>query len=173
MSKEDLRNSIRDIPDFPQEGVIFKDITPLLRKGGLFREAVDLLAAPYADAPPDLVAAVDARGFIFGAALAYKLGVGLVPIRKEGKLPYRTRKAGYDLEYGSATVEIHEDAVREGERVLLVDDLLATGGTLAAAARLIEENGARLVGIAVLIELDFLHGREKLAGRPLFSLLHY
>ena len=173
MSIEDLKNSIRDIPDFPQKGVIFKDITPLLQNGKLFREAVDLLAEPYLEEPPELVAAIDARGFIFGAALAYKLGVGLVPIRKEGKLPYHTRKASYDLEYGSATVEIHQDAIKEGERVLLVDDLLATGGTLAAAAELIRRHSARLIGIAVLIELDFLHGREKLTDYPLFSLLHY
>ena len=173
MSIEDLKNSIRDIPDFPQKGVIFKDITPLLQNGKLFREAVDLLAEPYLEEPPELVAAIDARGFIFGAALAYKLGVGLVPIRKEGKLPYHTRKASYDLEYGSATVEIHQDAIKEGERVLLVDDLLATGGTLAAATELIKKHHARLIGIAVLIELDFLHGREKLTDYPLFSLLHY
>ncbi len=173
MSIEDLRNSIRDIPDFPQKGVIFKDITPLLRDGKLFREAVDLLAEPYLHEPPNLVAAIDARGFIFGAALAYKFGVGLVPIRKEGKLPYHTHKASYDLEYGSATVEIHQDAIKEGERVLLVDDLLATGGTLAAATELIKKHHARLIGIAVLIELDFLPGREKLTDYPLFSLLHY
>lgn len=173
MSKEDLERSIRDIPDFPREGVIFKDITPLLQDGELFREAVDLLAEPYLSAPPDLVAAIDARGFIFGAALAYKLGVGLIPIRKEGKLPYDTLKVSYDLEYGSDTVEIHQDAIREGEKVLLVDDLLATGGTLAASAELIKNHGARLIGIAVLIELDFLHGRDKLPDSPLFSLIHY
>ena len=173
MSIEDLQNAIRDVPDFPQKGVIFKDITPLLQDGRLFREAVDLLAAPYSQDPPDTVVAIDARGFIFGAALAYKFGVGLIPIRKEGKLPYLTRKADYDLEYGSATVEVHQDAIKEGERVLLVDDLLATGGTLAAAAELMKNYRVRLIGIAVLIELDFLHGREKLPDYPIFSLLHY
>ncbi len=173
MSLEDLKKSIRDIPDFPQEGVIFKDVMPLINDPLLFREAIDTLADRFADRPVDLVVCIEARGFIFGSALAYKLGAGLAPVRKEGKLPHRTKKVSFELEYGRATVEIHEDAIREGSRVLIVDDLLATGGTLAAAVELAEHYQAEIVGIAVLIELDFLKGREKLKDYPFVSLIHF
>jgi len=173
MSKADLVKAIRDIPDFPVPGVIFKDITTLIKEAGLFRESVDLMAEEFAGRRIDLVVCVEARGFIFGSALAYKLGAGVVPVRKEGKLPHRTRKVGYSLEYGTAAVEIHEDAVAPGSRVLIVDDLLATGGTLAATVDLVRGLGGEVEAVAVLIELDFLNGREKLKDVPIFSLIHY
>ena len=172
MSREDIKNSIRDIPDFPEEGIIFKDITTMISDGRLFKESVDLIADEFADRKVDLVVCVEARGFIFGAAIAYRLGAGLVPVRKEGKLPYKTRKVSYALEYGSATVEIHDDAVKPGSRVLIVDDLLATGGTLAATVDLVKQHGGDIVAVAVLIELDFLNGRERLKSTPVFSLIH-
>lgn len=172
MSKEDIKNAIRDIPDFPEKGIIFKDITTMISDGRLFKESVDLIADEFADRKVDLVVCVEARGFIFGAAIAYRLGAGLVPVRKEGKLPYKTRKVSYALEYGSATVEIHDDAVKPGIRVLIVDDLLATGGTLAATVDLVKQHGGDIVAVAVLIELDFLNGRERLKEIPIFSLLH-
>ncbi len=173
MSKADLINSIRDIPDFPAPGVIFKDITTLIKDGRLFKESVDLLAEELTGRRIDLVVCVEARGFIFGSALAYKLGAGVVPVRKEGKLPHSTRKIDYSLEYGTATVEIHEDAVSPGSRVLIVDDLLATGGTLAAAVELVRGLGGEIEAVAVLIELDFLKGREKLKDVEIISLIHY
>jgi len=173
VSIEELSRSIRDIPDFPEEGIVFKDITTLISDPSLFQESIDLMTDEFADRDIDLVVCVEARGFIFGAAMAYKLGAGLVPVRKEGKLPYKTRKVSYALEYGNATVEIHEDAVKPGSRVLIVDDLLATGGTLGAAVNLVNQHGGDIVAVAVLIELDFLNGREKLKGTPVFSLLHY
>lgn len=173
MSIEELARSIRDIPDFPKEGIVFKDITTLISDSRLFKEAIDLMADEFADQDIDLVVCVEARGFIFGAVLAYKLGAGLVLVRKEGKLPYKTNKVSYALEYGNATVEIHEDAVQPGSRVLIVDDLLATGGTLAATVDLMKQHGGNIVGVAVLAELDFLNGREKLKGTPVFALIHY
>ncbi|MDP8213996.1 MAG: adenine phosphoribosyltransferase [Candidatus Euphemobacter frigidus] len=173
MSREDLKKAIRDIPDFPEEGIIFKDITTLISNPLLFKEAIDLLVEEFTEQEIDQVVCVEARGFIFGAVLAYKLGAGLVPVRKEGKLPHKTRKASYALEYGTATVEIHEDAIQPGTRVLIVDDLLATGGTLAATVELVKQNGGEIVGVAVLIELDFLNGRDKLKDTPVFSLIHY
>lgn len=173
MSIEELSQSIRDIPDFPEEGVVFKDITTLISDPRLFRESIDLLADEFADKNIDLVVGVEARGFIFGAAIAYKLGAGLVPVRKEGKLPYKTKKVSYSLEYGTATIEIHDDAIKPGRRVLIVDDLLATGGTLSASVDLVQQHGGEIVAVAVLIELDFLKGREKLKGIPIFSLIHY
>lgn len=173
MSKSELINAIRDIPDFPAPGVIFKDITTLIKDGRLFRETVDLMAQEFADRKIDLVVCIEARGFIFGSALAYVLGAGVILVRKEGKLPHRTRKMSYSLEYGSATVEIHEDAVSPGSRVLIVDDLLATGGTLAATVDLVRGLGGKIEAAAVLIELDFLQGREKLKDVPIFSLIHY
>ena len=173
MSKSDLIKAIRDIPDFPGPGVIFKDITTLIKDGRLFKESVDLLAAEYTGRQIDLVACVEARGFIFGSALAYQLEAGVIPIRKEGKLPHRTRKVGYSLEYGEATVEIHEDAVSPGSRVLIADDLLATGGSLAASVELVRGLGGKVEAVAVLIELDFLKGREKLKDVEIFSLIHY
>ncbi len=172
MSKEDIKNAIRDIPDFPEKGIIFKDITTMISDGRLFKESVDLIADEFADRKVDLVVCVEARGFIFGAAIAYRLGAGLVPVRKEGKRPYKTRKVSYALQYGSATVEIHDDAVKPGIRVLIVDDLLATGGTLAATVDLVKQHGGDIVAVAVLIELDFLNGRERLKEIPIFSLLH-
>ena len=173
MSREDIKNAIRDIPDYPEEGIIFKDITTMISDARLLKESVDLIAGEFTDREIDLVVCVEARGFIFGAAIAYKLGAGLVPVRKEGKLPHKTRKVSYSLEYGSATVEIHEDAVKSGNRVLIVDDLLATGGTLAATVDLVKQHGGDIVAVAVLIELDFLNGREKLKGTPVFTLIHY
>ncbi len=169
MSVERLRDAIRDIPDFPQPGVIFKDITPILADPELFKLAVDMLAAQHREQPVDKIAVVEARGFIFGAAVAYLLGVGLIPVRKKGKLPYQTLDATYDLEYGTATVEMHVDAVNEGDRVVIIDDLLATGGTASATAGMIEKQGGIVVGIDFLIELAFLKGREKLEGRKIFA----
>ena len=168
-----LRAAIRDVADFPKPGIVFKDITPVLADAGLFREAVSLLCATAGGRAIDKVVGVDARGFIFAAAVADRLGAGFVPVRKKGKLPWKTRQTAYALEYGEAIVELHEDAVKPGETVLLVDDLLATGGTAAAAVKLLDELGADLAGIAVLIELGFLNGRAKLAPHPVHSILHY
>ena len=173
---ERLRAGIRDVPDYPAAGVMFKDITPLLADGALFAEAVAALAAVHAVGSGreiDVVAGIEARGFIFGAPVALALGAGFVPIRKAGKLPYTTNAAEYALEYGTATVEIHTDAVRPGQRVLLLDDVLATGGTAAAAAGLLEDLGAEVVSVSFLIELGFLAGRERLPGRDVRSLVQY
>jgi len=156
--------AIRDIKDFPKEGIIFKDITPVLGSGELFAEVIDVMCKDYIDNPPDYIVGIESRGFIFGSAMAYKLGCGLVPVRKKGKLPYDTYEASYDLEYGTATVEIHTDALKRGDRVVVVDDLLATGGTAGAAVELLEKLGADIIGIDFLIELAFLNGREKLNG---------
>lgn len=168
-----VRQAIRDVPGFPKEGIVFKDITPVLSDGSLFREVVDHFAARHRGAKLDKVAGVEARGFLFGAAVAYALGVGFVPIRKEGKLPWLVMKESYHLEYGMATVEMHQDAVCAGERVLLVDDLLATGGTAAAAAHLIRAHGATVVEIDFLIELAFLEGRKKLTGYEVYAPIVY
>ena len=166
-----LKKYIRDIPGFPKEGIIFKDITPLLKNGKAFKEAVDELSAKFKTKKPDVVLNVEARGFIFGSAIAYKLGAGLVPIRSEGKLPYKTHSIGYDLEYGKDSLEIHQDAFKKGAKVLIVDDLLATGGTTRAVIDMAEKMGAKIVGIAFLIELTALKGREKLKGYPIVSLI--
>jgi adenine phosphoribosyltransferase len=173
MSAETLRSAIRDVVDFPKPGIVFKDITPILADGALFRESVTLLCQTIGDAKIDKVVGIDARGFIFAAAVADRLGVGFVPVRKKGKLPWKTRQTSYALEYGEAIVELHEDAVKPGEAVLLVDDLLATGGTAAAAVKLLDELGANLVGISVLIELGFLQGRAKLAPHVVKAVLVY
>ena len=157
-----LRAAIRDVPDFPKPGVVFKDITPLLSSGPLFRTAIDQFLIAAGEERPDKIVGIDARGFIFGAAMADRLGVGFVPVRKKGKLPWETRGAAYSLEYGEAQVEIHRDAVVPGERVVLVDDLLATGGTAAAALRLIHELGGEVICLLFLIELSFLGGRKNL-----------
>jgi adenine phosphoribosyltransferase len=169
----EIRAKIRDIKDFPTEGILFKDITTLLQDGPAFRAVVDLLAARYRDEHIDVVVGIEARGFIFGGPLAYALGAGLVPVRKLGKLPGKTIEVEYELEYGRDALAIHEDAIKPGQRVLAVDDLLATGGTMAATLRLIELLGGRVVGVAFMIELAFLHGREKLKNYPLHSLLVY
>jgi len=167
----DLKKYIRDIPGFPKQGIIFKDITTLLKDGKKFKEAVDLLAAKVKNKKIDVVLSVEARGFIFGAALAYKLGVGIVPIRKKGKLPYKTLSVTYDLEYGKDTLEIHQDAFRKGTKILIVDDLLATGGTTQAVASLVEKMGGKIVGIAFVIELLPLKGREKIKNYHVVSLI--
>ena len=168
-----LKRHIRDIPDWPKKGILFRDITPLLLNPKAFAAAVEALCANFTDAGIEYVAAVEARGFIFGAAVAEKLGVGFVPIRKKGKLPWRTESVSYDLEYGTDTLEVHSDAVETGGKVLMVDDLLATGGTMAAACELIEKTGGTVVGIAFLIELADLRGREKIAGYKVTSIISY
>jgi adenine phosphoribosyltransferase len=169
MNADQLKKAIRDVPDFPKPGIIFKDITPVLGNPKLFRAAIDILLAKHKGAKVDKIAAIDARGFLFGGAMADRLGVGLVPIRKKGKLPYKTYEQSYDLEYGSATLTIHQDAFQKGEKVVLVDDLLATGGTAAASAKLIEQAGGKVVGIDFLVELTFLNGRQKLGGYDVFA----
>ena len=169
MSVETLRTAVRDVPDFPKAGILFKDITPILGDPQLFREAVDLFVQRHKGKGIGRVAAIEARGFILGGAVAQQLGVGFVPIRKKGKLPYVTYEETYDLEYGSATIAVHTDAFRSGEKVLLVDDLLATGGTALAAANLIRQAGGKVAAIDFLIELAFLQGRRKLAAYPVFA----
>lgn len=168
----DLEQYIRDIPDFPSEGVIFKDITPLLASPDGFRKAIDTIADAYAAAGITKVMGAEARGFIFGGALAYRLGAGFVPARKPGKLPWSTTSHSYALEYGTDSLEVHTDAFTPGDVVLIVDDVLATGGTAAAKAALAEKMGATVAGFAFLIELDFLGGREKLGEPKIVSLIH-
>jgi len=168
-----LKAAVRDIPDFPKPGILFKDITPILADPALFRSAVDLLAERHRGRGLRKVAVIDARGFIFGAAVAYQLGAGVVPIRKKGKLPFRTFEETCELEYGTATLTVHVDAFTPGEPVLLLDDLLATGGTAAAAAALIERAGGCIAEIDFLIELTFLKGRIKLGRHPVFSVIQF
>ena len=168
-----LYEAVRDVPDFPKPGILFKDISPILASGELFRIAVDLFIDACAGKKIDKIAGIDARGFLFGAAAAYELGVGFIPVRKKGKLPYKTESAAYQLEYGESVVEMHIDAVAPGERVVLIDDLLATGGTSAAAAKLIRKMGAELVEAQFLIELEFLGGRNNLEPLPVQSFLKY
>jgi adenine phosphoribosyltransferase len=169
----EITAAIRNIPDFPQPGIQFKDITPVLADARLFAGSIDLLTEGYAPGSIDAVVGIDARGFIFAAAAARKLNAGFVPVRKKGKLPFTTIEQDYALEYGQATVAIHTDALKPGARVLLLDDLLATGGTSGAAAALVQKLGATIVGAGFLIELKFLNGREKLAGLPVRSLIVY
>jgi adenine phosphoribosyltransferase len=169
----DPRDWIRDIPDFPKPGILFKDITPLLAHPGAFRAVIDGLAGAFADRSIDTVAAAEARGFIFGAPLALRLGVGFVPIRKPGKLPYATVALEYQLEYGSDRLEVHTDALGPGRRVLLLDDVLATGGTMRACCDLVQKTGAEVVACAFVIELSFLHGRDRLKPFEVFSLISY
>jgi adenine phosphoribosyltransferase len=169
----DIAQAIRNIPDFPKPGIQFKDITPLLADARLFSGSVDLLTAGFSPGEVDAVVGIDARGFIFAAAAAVKLQAGFVPIRKKGKLPFTTHEQGYDLEYGTATVAIHTDALKPGARVLLVDDLLATGGTAGAAAALVRQLGGNILQISFLIELKFLEGRAKLKGYPVRSVVTY
>ncbi|HEY5468073.1 MAG TPA: adenine phosphoribosyltransferase [Coriobacteriia bacterium] len=168
----DLESYIRDIPDFPKEGVIFKDITPLLASPEAFAEAIDRLAEPYMNAGVTRVLGAEARGFILGGALACRMGAGFVPARKPGKLPWKTTSVEYSLEYGTDSLEMHVDAVGPGDIVLIVDDVLATGGTAGAKADLVKRNGAEVAGFAFLMELDFLHGREKLGDSRVVSLIH-
>jgi adenine phosphoribosyltransferase len=169
----DLRACIRDVPDFPKPGVLFKDITPLLMNPSAFAYSCAKLAAHYAKGSVDVIAAAEARGFLFAAPMALELRKPLVPLRKPGKLPYKTHSLRYDLEYGSAELHVHTDAIPAGSRVLLVDDVLATGGTMAAACQLVEKAGGTVAGCAFLIELSFLKGRALLAGRECFSLVTY
>lgn len=164
-----LKAALRDVPDFPKPGILFKDITPLLASPDLFREAVNLFQSRHAGQGITKVAAIDARGFLFGGALAASLGAGLIPIRKHGRLPWKTWQESYELEYGKAVVELHQDACGAGDRVLLFDDLLATGGTARAATRLLERTGATIVGIDFLVELAFLNGRSRLAAYDVFA----
>ena len=167
-----LEQYIRDVPNFPKEGIVFKDITPLLASPEGFHAAIDTLAAEYGDVGITKVMGAEARGFIFGGALAYHLGAGFVPARKPGKLPWQTTTHEYELEYGTDSLEVHTDAVGPGDVVLIVDDVLATGGTAAAKAALVEKMGAKVAGFAFLIELDFLRGREKLGEPLIVSLIH-
>ena len=170
---EHLKKLIRHVPDFPKKGILFYDITTLLRDPGGLRESLDGLTTPFREKAIDLVVGIESRGFILGAAMAEKLGVGFVPIRKPGKLPSATIAQSYELEYGSDTLEIHQDAVQEGQRVLIVDDLLATGGTACAANDLVRKAGGNVIGMAFLVELEFLKGRERLGDTPLFVALRY
>jgi adenine phosphoribosyltransferase len=170
---EELKKYVRDVPDYPQKGIIFRDITPLLGDKKVFAEVVDLMSRAWTANPPDLVAAIEARGFIPGAAMAVKLGAGFVPIRKTGKLPWTTVMESYDLEYGTDSLEVHSDAIQPGQSVLIVDDVLATGGTAAATARLVEKVGGTVAGFGFVLELDFLSGRKKLDRYQIHSLLHY
>jgi adenine phosphoribosyltransferase len=173
MDVADLRAKIRDIKNFPSEGILFKDITTLLKDGPAWRFAVDSLANRYQGERVDVVVGVESRGFIFGGAVAHQLRAGFVPVRKLGKLPGKTIEVEYELEYGRDALAMHEDAISPGQRVLAVDDLLATGGTMGATLRLVEQLGGRVVGVAFMIELAFLHGREKLKNYPLHSLIVY
>ena len=170
---EHLKKQIREIPDFPKPGILFYDITTLLCDSKGFRDTIDALAAPYMGEDIDQVIGVESRGFILGAPVAQHLGAGFIPVRKPGKLPSATRREEYELEYGTDALEIHEDAVQRGQRVLIVDDVLATGGTAAAAARLVKHLGGELQGLAFLIELSFLKGQAKLQGEKVFSVLQY
>ncbi len=170
---DEFRGFIRDIPDFPKPGIMFKDITPLLQNRVIFRKVIDHLAERYLDRGISKVVGVDARGFIFSAALAYAIGAGMVPVRKEKKLPHKTIKEIYELEYGSDIVEIHVDAIDRGEPVLVVDDLLATGGTLGATCQLVQKLGGNIVEVMTLIELSFLDGRKKLHNLPYYSVITY
>jgi adenine phosphoribosyltransferase len=172
-SAEHLKQYIRDIPDFPQAGVLYRDITPLLADAEAFREVTDALAARYRERNIEAVVAVESRGFIFGAPLAYAMGVPFVTARKFGKLPYTTINVSYELEYGSAVIEMHTDALKPGQRTLIVDDLLATGGTTAATVALVEQLGAAVVGVAFVIELTFLNGRQRLGDHDIFALIQY
>lgn len=168
-----LSDYIRDVPDFPKPGIMFKDITPLLLNPAAFGAAIDQMAALVADEKIDVIAAAEARGFLFAPPLALKMNIGMVPIRKPGKLPYEKHSYTYDLEYGSDTLEMHVDGVKEGQRVLVVDDLLATGGTVEACCKMIEDCGATVAGCSFLIELGFLDGKKRLEKYPLFSTLKY
>ena len=173
MSAEALRERIREIPDFPKPGILFYDITTLLKDPAAYKESIDLMLEPYANDAVDLVVGMESRGFIFSAPMAYQLGAGLVPVRKLRKLPAETITVEYALEYGSNTLEIHRDAVQPGQKVLIVDDLLATGGTVKGTIELVERLKGEVVGLAFLVELDFLKGRDRLEGRRVSSVIKY
>ena len=173
MDLERVKALVRDVPDFPQEGIVFKDITPLLADPIAFSTVIDLIVVHFGRGNVDKVVGIEARGFILASPVAYHFGAGFVPVRKKDKLPWETESADYALEYGTATLEVHRDAVTPGERVLIVDDVLATGGTAAATAQLVERIGGKVIGIACLIELGFLNGRDKLEGHDLFSLITF
>ncbi len=170
---DDLKRLIRQVPDFPKPGILFYDITTLLKDRHGLKTVIDALRDHYKDAEVDVVLGIEARGFIFAPAVAYALGVGFIPVRKPRKLPAATERVEYALEYGSDALEVHKDAIQPGQHVLIVDDVLATGGTAAAVCRLVEKLGGRVAGIGFVVELDFLHGRDKLAGYDVFSLLRY
>lgn len=169
----ELKNAIRDVPDFPKKGIIFKDITTLLEKGDLFHKVIDQIASHYKNVGVKKVVGIESRGFIIGAPIAYKLGAGFVPVRKKGKLPYKTVSHTYSLEYGTDTIEMHNDAIVPGEKVLIIDDLLATGGTAAATIELLKKLGATVAGLAFIIELSFLEGRKNIKDYDIFSLITY
>jgi len=173
MNCEPLKKLIREVPDFPKKGILFYDITTLLKDKLGFAMLIDALSEYYLDKEVDLVLGMEARGFIFGPALAYRLNAGFVPVRKPGKLPAATSQVSYDLEYGSNTLEVHKDAIEKGQRVIIVDDLLATGGTAEATAKLATQLGAEIAGLGFVVELDFLNGKDKLKPYDVFSLLHY
>jgi len=173
MELTQLAKLIRDVPNFPKPGIIFKDITTLISDADAFAATIDYFVDRYRDQKIDKVLGVESRGFIFAGALAYALDAGMLVVRKPGKLPYKKKSITYSLEYGTDSIEIHEDAVTPGERILLIDDLLATGGTMGAVANLVESLGGVVAELAFVVELDFLKGREKLAGRPIFSLVHF
>ena len=173
MIADDLRKKIRDVPDFPEPGIVFKDITPLLQDRESLELACELMARPFLKGSIDLVVGIEARGFIFGPSVAMLLGTGFAPARKQGKLPWKTRKLTYSLEYGEDVIEMHEDAVEKGQRILLVDDVIATGGTAAATANLVREMGGQVVGKSFLIELSFLDGRAKLQSDDVHVVLRY
>ena len=173
LDRDALKKLIREVPDFPKKGILFYDITTLLKDKVGFARLIDALSEHYIGKEIDLILGMEARGFIFGPALAYRLNAGFVPVRKPGKLPAETAKVSYELEYGSNSLEMHKDAIQKGQRVLIVDDLLATGGTAVATAELATRLGGHIAGLAFVVELDFLQGREKLAKYEVFSLLHY
>ncbi|MBI5343745.1 MAG: adenine phosphoribosyltransferase [Deltaproteobacteria bacterium] len=168
-----LKKAVRDVPDFPRKGILFRDITTLCKDAALFQRMVDLLSHRYIGKDIDLVVGIEARGFVIGAALAYKLGAGIVLVRKPGKLPSKTHRASYALEYGKDTLEIHQDAIRKGQKVVIADDLLATGGTAGAVTGLVRKMGGKIVECSFIIELEGLKGRSKLTQHPVFSLIKY
>ena len=170
---EELKKKIREVPDFPSPGILFYDLTTLLKDSESLRTVIDLMTQEYRDREIDQVVAIESRGFIFGPALAYNLQVGFVPVRKKGRLPAQTISASYDLEYGQDVLEMHTDAIQKGGRVLIVDDLIATGGTAAATTQLVHQLGGEIIGLAFIVELEFLKGREKLDGFEIFSILKY
>jgi len=172
-SVEDLKSAIREIPDWPKKGILFYDVTTLLKQGRCFKQAVDALMEPYRQTPVDLVLGIEARGFIFAPPVAYALKAGFVPVRKPGKLPAAKLQVNYELEYGTDCLEIHQDAIETGQRVLIVDDLIATGGTARAVAEMVETMGGTVVGLAFVVELTFLHGRDRLTKYNLHSILKY